>query len=366
MGGAAYLSGDPSNPVAINLSDLSYAYVLMEVNVRYVKLLSHLTDLPNHTATEEPLPEDVVRDYLREPHPKVVELVLPEFRKWLSNTTGSEVGDLSSFSKAWLAVKAAEFTYGYYITYSPSLIPREFEEVLESRRGDCDDMSRVLINLLWALGIPARIDYGYVYLDWEGGGRIGNSYMFFEDAGPHAWVSAYVPSLGWVSLDFLAGANIVHPALVTGFTSEGYISREDIEEMVEFQERNRYVEYVKVGPLSNLSGGGLVELITEGNERLEVYLRSLAEELNVSSSTIDELIHGVFTSLSTPSITQVLEGGTPTSTGMETNVSTEVNITGVKGEIRWVRVITLILLAVLLSLTLVKIYKMRESLASGT
>ncbi|MFT3906167.1 MAG: transglutaminase family protein [Steroidobacteraceae bacterium] len=69
-------------------------------------------------------------------------------------------------------------------------------EVLAGREGVCQDFAHVMIAALRSLGLAARYVSGYLRTRPPEGepGRIG------ADAS-HAWVSVYVPPLGWVDLD---------------------------------------------------------------------------------------------------------------------------------------------------------------------
>ncbi|GEM_PF-1565956 len=175
------------------------------------------------------VPEEV-REYLREPHPKVVEVVKPEYERWFRGTYGygaDEVGPLG------IAATAAYFVYRHYIEYDPSGIPRSIEQVIESRRGDCDDMSRVLVELLNAYGIPAIIVGGYTYIQGLNLTQpIENVTYKYVNGGPHAFVMAYVPGDGWVSLDLLAYSMLKNPFVFEGYGRETAVEKELVEELL--------------------------------------------------------------------------------------------------------------------------------------
>lgn len=66
------------------------------------------------------------------------------------------------------------------------------DDVLESRRGVCQDFAHVMIALVRSLGIPCRYVSGYLY------------YQKTDRSTPdasHAWVEAFLPTLGWVGFD---------------------------------------------------------------------------------------------------------------------------------------------------------------------
>jgi transglutaminase-like putative cysteine protease len=64
-------------------------------------------------------------------------------------------------------------------------------EVLQVKRGGCEDLTHVFLVAARQLGVPARYVSGY-FLDEE-------------DPGPqqacHGWAEAYVPDLGWIGFD---------------------------------------------------------------------------------------------------------------------------------------------------------------------
>src|SRR5262249_41051106 len=64
-------------------------------------------------------------------------------------------------------------------------------EVLESRRGVCQDFAHLMIACLRSLRLPARYVSGYV--------RSGGKFVGGEAS--HAWVSVQCPVLGWQDFD---------------------------------------------------------------------------------------------------------------------------------------------------------------------
>jgi transglutaminase-like putative cysteine protease len=82
------------------------------------------------------------------------------------------------------------FAYEIGITdaYSP------IDVAIEQGRGVCQDFAHVMIAIARQWRIPARYVSGYLHHDRQQKERSG------EDA-THAWVEAYLPSLGWVGFD---------------------------------------------------------------------------------------------------------------------------------------------------------------------
>jgi transglutaminase-like putative cysteine protease len=82
--------------------------------------------------------------------------------------------------------------------YDPkaTTITTSVEEVLELKRGVCQDYAHLMLSCLRTLGIPARYVSGYVL----NRSRADGTKLTGADAS-HAWVSAHCPGLGWVAFD---------------------------------------------------------------------------------------------------------------------------------------------------------------------
>jgi transglutaminase-like putative cysteine protease len=82
--------------------------------------------------------------------------------------------------------------------YDPSFssVATPIEEVLEHRKGVCQDFAHVAIACLRMQGIAARYVSGYI----ETVPPEGKERLVGADAS-HAWFSVYVPHLGWVDFD---------------------------------------------------------------------------------------------------------------------------------------------------------------------
>ncbi|HXB51770.1 MAG TPA: transglutaminase family protein [Rhizomicrobium sp.] len=83
------------------------------------------------------------------------------------------------------------------------------EVALDERRGVCQDFAHIMIAIARAWGIPTRYVSGYLY-------HKGSRDRSAADA-THAWVEAYLPSLGWVGFDptnnILAGERHIRAAV---------------------------------------------------------------------------------------------------------------------------------------------------------
>jgi transglutaminase-like putative cysteine protease len=80
------------------------------------------------------------------------------------------------------------FTYTKGITNIETTV----DEILEIRKGVCQDFAHVLLQLLRTAGIPARYVSGYICPN-ESGLR--------GEGATHAWVEIYTPTQGWLGLD---------------------------------------------------------------------------------------------------------------------------------------------------------------------
>ncbi len=80
------------------------------------------------------------------------------------------------------------FTYTKGITNIETTI----DEILEIKKGVCQDFAHVLLQLLRTAGIPSRYVSGYVCPN-ESGLR--------GEGATHAWVEIYTPNQGWLGLD---------------------------------------------------------------------------------------------------------------------------------------------------------------------
>ncbi|HEV2580899.1 MAG TPA: transglutaminase family protein [Ktedonobacteraceae bacterium] len=70
------------------------------------------------------------------------------------------------------------------------------DEALRMRKGVCQDFAHIMITLVRQLRIPCRYVSGYLIQH----GQLERAERAANDA-MHAWVEAYLPSLGWVGFD---------------------------------------------------------------------------------------------------------------------------------------------------------------------
>jgi transglutaminase-like putative cysteine protease len=79
---------------------------------------------------------------------------------------------------------------------SATEISTPLTEVLEGRRGVCQDFAQLMIGCLRSLGLAARYVSGYILTHPPA----GQPRMIGADAS-HAWVSVFCPQLGWIDFD---------------------------------------------------------------------------------------------------------------------------------------------------------------------
>jgi transglutaminase-like putative cysteine protease len=83
------------------------------------------------------------------------------------------------------------------------------EVALEQRRGVCQDFAHIMTAIARAWGIPCRYASGYLYHKGSRDRSAANA--------THAWVEAYLPSLGWVGFDptndIMAGSRHIRAAV---------------------------------------------------------------------------------------------------------------------------------------------------------
>jgi hypothetical protein len=113
------------------------------------------------------------------------------------SVAGNETNVLSILSDYILWI-TRNIEYGSFET------PRFPNETLLGRTGDCDDQANLLIGLCRAVGIPAFLQIGCIYMPersstsnyWEG---LWTSSL--TDIGWHGWAMVYVPPWGWLPVD---------------------------------------------------------------------------------------------------------------------------------------------------------------------
>lgn len=102
----------------------------------------------------------------------------------------------------------SEFTYD---TRATSLATR-CEDVLEKRRGVCQDFAQVQMSCLRSLGLAARYVSGYLLTRPPP----GKTRLVGADAS-HCWVSVFAPDAGWIDIDPTNGCLVGEEHITVGW-----------------------------------------------------------------------------------------------------------------------------------------------------
>jgi transglutaminase-like putative cysteine protease len=106
--------------------------------------------------------------------------------------TGGELK--GSIDKQLKLISEAVFTHFEYDPYATH-VKTTIAEIVNLRRGVCQDFAHLMIALCKNIQVPARYVSGYHFVgDLQGG------HADYEQAS-HAWVEAFVPGIGWVGYD---------------------------------------------------------------------------------------------------------------------------------------------------------------------
>ena len=117
--------------------------------------------------------------------------VAPEFADFASSSFETEKPILEAVTDLTARIHR-EFRFDATAT----TVSTPLAEVLEKRRGVCQDFAHLQIACLRALGLPARYVSGYL----ETLPPPGQTKLVGSDAS-HAWVSFFCPGIGWIDVD---------------------------------------------------------------------------------------------------------------------------------------------------------------------
>ena len=106
------------------------------------------------------------------------------------------VGETTDAAQA--AQKIEKFVYDYIDEKNLAVGYATAVEVLESRQGDCSEHAVFTAAMCRAVGLPAQVVSGMLYVDEFG----GKNNVF----GPHAWVQVYIGDK-WIGLDATRAPN---------------------------------------------------------------------------------------------------------------------------------------------------------------
>jgi hypothetical protein len=110
---------------------------------------------------------------------------------------GKTALDVIGGKKGWEAVKRIITFVDTTLRDNPTFSIPNALDALKSKEGDCNEHSALTVALLRAVGIPARVEVGVVY--------VGGAFYY------HAWVGVYMGGK-WVATDPTFGQLIADPA----------------------------------------------------------------------------------------------------------------------------------------------------------
>lgn len=172
-------------------------------HVQFVSTTDLFTEDPKPLDLSGTPPYEQVRDQIRRAlQPEELEIVqytLPS--RFVP--TGPEYAELAAqdfspgrpFAEAALSLTRRIYREFKYDSGATTILT-PLQEVLEIRRGVCQDFSHIFLAALRSLGLPCRYVSGYI----ETYPPPGQPRLQGADAS-HAWVSIYLPGQGWMDLD---------------------------------------------------------------------------------------------------------------------------------------------------------------------
>jgi transglutaminase-like putative cysteine protease len=137
--------------------------------------------------------EDFTLEQFRHPSPLVP--LLPGALRLATELTG-ELDAENTPVLTWLGELGDRFHTEFAFDPEATEISTPLAEVLENRRGVCQDFAHLLISCLRQQGLPAAYVSGYLLTQPPP----GKPKLVGADAS-HAWVSVYVPGTGWIDYD---------------------------------------------------------------------------------------------------------------------------------------------------------------------
>ncbi|MEM8875342.1 MAG: transglutaminase family protein [Planctomycetota bacterium] len=117
----------------------------------------------------------------------------------------NQIDDLFQYAKSFVSANNGDlletlfhlnlelFNNYEYVPGSTSNTTTPFE-VMQSKRGVCQDFAQLFVCLARLLGIPARYACGYIFTGNTGVERA-------QSDASHAWVELYLPKVGWRGFD---------------------------------------------------------------------------------------------------------------------------------------------------------------------
>ena len=147
-------------------------------------------------------PWEVVQEQARQArHPEQFEATEFVFNSpYVQPSQGVLEFALGSFTPRRPCVEAAidlmhRIHAGFIYDSQATNVSTPVDEVLEKRRGVCQDFAHLALGCFRSLGLPARYVSGYLVT-----AVLGQPRLIGADAS-HAWVQTFCPGVGWIDLD---------------------------------------------------------------------------------------------------------------------------------------------------------------------
>ncbi|HVY75336.1 MAG TPA: transglutaminase family protein [Puia sp.] len=99
----------------------------------------------------------------------------------------------SDHSVAMTIKNCSDYIYEYFhYTKGITTVETTVDEILEQKRGVCQDFAHVMLQVLRTMKIPSRYVSGYICPNRRG---------LRGEGATHAWVEAWIPQFGWAGID---------------------------------------------------------------------------------------------------------------------------------------------------------------------
>ncbi|MCS7386833.1 MAG: transglutaminase family protein [archaeon GB-1867-005] len=165
--------------------------VITEGNDKYIRpTVPSLSDY----ASKDNIPKELIEKYVKEPD-EAIKSIESELDSYLKkhNVNMNNVIEVVYWTAKYIMEN---------FEYEPKGKPRLLGEVIATRKGDCDDLSELFINLMWKYGIPAQLERVGIYLSGEYTEiPLGISKIIYRNVAYHGYGIVYIPGWGWIPVD---------------------------------------------------------------------------------------------------------------------------------------------------------------------
>ena len=130
----------------------------------------------------------------------------PDLYQFLYATAWTDCADCKTYASPSFGAGRSAYAAALELTarvhqdfvYVPgsTLVSTPISQVMKQRQGVCQDFAHVMVSCLRSFGLPARYVSGYLLTQPPP----GQARLVGADAS-HAWVSVWLPALGWVDFD---------------------------------------------------------------------------------------------------------------------------------------------------------------------